>query len=81
MLNLVCSQRYAAAAAAQSLQSCLALCDPMNRNPPGPSVHGTLPAKTLEGVAMPSSRLKVCRYAYGEMYSLKYIQEKLRDKV
>ena len=28
------------AAAAQSLQSCLTLCDPMDRSPPGSSVHG-----------------------------------------
>ena len=32
-----------------------ALCDPMDSNPPGPSVHGILQARTLEWVAMPSS--------------------------
>ena len=36
---------------AKPLQSCLTLCDPMNCNPPGSSVH-----ETLEWVAMPSSR-------------------------
>ena len=37
-------------------QSCLTLCDPMNCSPPGSSVHGILQARTLEWVAMPSSR-------------------------
>ena len=32
------------------------LCDPMNHNPPGSSVHGILQARMLEWVAMPSSR-------------------------
>ena len=42
---------------AQPLQSCLALCDPMNCSPPpGSSVHGILQVRILEGVAMPSSR-------------------------
>ena len=37
-------------------QSCLTLCDPMDCSPPGSSVHGTHQARTLEWVAMPSSR-------------------------
>ena len=41
---------------AKSLQSCLTLCDPMDCSLPGSSVHGMLQAKTLEWVAMPSSR-------------------------
>ena len=41
---------------AKSLQSCLTLCDPMDCNPPGSSVHGILQAGILEWVAMPSSR-------------------------
>ena len=41
---------------AKSLQSCLTLRDPMNCTPPGFSVHGTLQARILKGVAMPSSR-------------------------
>ena len=41
---------------AKSLQSCLTLCDPMDRSPPGSSVHGILQARILEGVAMPVSR-------------------------
>ena len=41
---------------AQSLQSCLILCDPMNCNPPGFSVYGIFQARILERVTMPSSR-------------------------
>ena len=37
-------------------QSCPTLCDPMDCSPPGSSVHGLLQARTLEWVAMPSSR-------------------------
>ena len=37
-------------AAAQLLQLCLSLCDPMDCSPPGPSVHGILQAKILEWV-------------------------------
>ena len=33
---------------AQSLQSCLTLCDPMDCSLPGSSVHGILQAKILE---------------------------------
>ena len=40
----------------QSLQSCPTLCNPKDCSPPGPSVHGTLQARILEWVAMPSSR-------------------------
>ena len=36
------------AAAAKSLQSCLALCDPIDGSPPGSSVHGILQARVLE---------------------------------
>ena len=32
----------------KSLQSCPTLCNPMDRNPPGSSVHGILHAKMLE---------------------------------
>ena len=37
-------------------QSCLTLCNHMDFNPPGFSVHGILQARILEWVAMPSSR-------------------------
>ena len=36
---------------AKSLQSCPALCDPMDGSPPGSSVHGILQASTLKWVA------------------------------
>ena len=37
-------------------QMCLTLCDPMDRNPPGSSVHGILQARILEWVAILFSR-------------------------
>ena len=40
----------AAAAAAKLLQSCPALCDPIDGNPPGSTVPGILQARTLEWV-------------------------------
>ena len=45
-----------AAAAVKSLQSCPTLCDLMDCSPPDSSVCGILQAKTLQWVAMPSSR-------------------------
>ena len=41
-----------AAAAAKSLQSCLNLCGPIDRSPPGFSIPGILQARTLEWVAI-----------------------------
>ena len=41
---------------AESLQVCLTLCDSMDYSPPGSSVHGILQGRTLEWVAVPSSR-------------------------
>ena len=38
------------------IQSCPTLCDPVDCSPPGSSVPGILQARTLEWVAMPSSR-------------------------
>ena len=46
----------AAAAAAKSLQLCLTLCDPIDGSPPGSPIPGILQARTLEWVAVPSSR-------------------------
>ena len=37
-------------------QLCPALCGPVDCSLPGSSVHGILQARTLEGVAMPSSK-------------------------
>ena len=41
---------------ANSLQSCLTLCDPMDCSPPGSSVHGVFQARILQWFAIPSSR-------------------------
>ena len=41
-----------AAAAAKSLQSCPALCNPIDGSPPGSSVPGILQTRTLEWVAI-----------------------------
>jgi len=46
------SYAAAAAAAAKSLQSCPALCDPIDGSPLGSSVPGILQARTLEQVAI-----------------------------
>ena len=40
----------------KATQSCLTLCDPMDRSPPGLSVHGILKEGLLDWVAIPSSR-------------------------
>jgi len=45
----------AAAAAAESLQSCPTLCNPIDGSPPGSPVPGILQARTLEWVAISSS--------------------------
>ena len=42
-------------AATKSLQSCPALCDPIDGSPPGPTVPRILQARTLEWVAISSS--------------------------
>ena len=47
---------YAAAVAAKSLQSCPTLCNPIDSSPPGSAILGILQARTLAGVAMPSSK-------------------------
>ena len=47
---------YVAAAAAKSLQSCPTLCDPTDGSPPGSPVPGILQARTLEWVAISSSK-------------------------
>ena len=41
-----------AAAAAKSLQSCLTLCDPIDRSPPGSPIPGIFQARVLEWVAI-----------------------------
>ena len=46
------SDTAAAAAAAESLQSCPTLCDPIDSSPPGSTVPGILQERTLEWVAI-----------------------------
>ena len=51
-LTCICSVH----AYARSRFSHVQLCNPVDRSPPVSSVHGILPARILEWVAMPSSR-------------------------
>ena len=46
------SHQQCAAAAANSLQSCPTLCDPIDGSPPGSLIPGILQARTLEWVAI-----------------------------
>ena len=46
------TSKWAAAAAAKSLQSCRILCDPTDGSPPGSAIPGILQARTLEWVAI-----------------------------
>ena len=48
----VCNSVPGAAAAAKSLQSYLALCDPIESSPPDSAIPGILQARTLEWVAI-----------------------------
>ena len=48
--------RYCCAVLCLVAQSCPTLCNPMDCNLPGSSVHGILQARILEWIAMPSSR-------------------------
>ena len=48
--------KWHATAAAKSLQSCPALCDPIDGSPAGSPVPGILQARTLEWVAISFSR-------------------------
>ena len=50
--------RMQPAAAAKSLQSCLTLCDTIDSSPPGSPVPGILQTRTLEWVAIVSSRMQ-----------------------
>ena len=50
--NQLAAAAAAASAAANSLQSCPALCDPIDSSPTGSSIPGILQAKILEWVAI-----------------------------
>ena len=51
-LCIVCLLQRTAAGAAESLQSCPTLCDPIDGSPPGSPIPGILQARTLEWVAI-----------------------------
>ena len=55
---------------AQLLQLCLTLCDPMDRSPPGSSVHGISRVRILEWVATPFSRGSLPRESPGMLLAL-----------
>ena len=59
---VTCIQSSAAAAAAKSLQSCPAPCDPRDGSPPGSPVPGTLQARTLEWVAISFSNASPSKF-------------------
>ena len=56
--SIICfsSATFTSGVHAQSLRSCLTLCDPTDCSLPGSSLHGILLARIPEWVAMPSSR-------------------------
>ena len=56
MQNQEVKKHLAAAAAAESLQSCPTLCDPIDGSPRGSPVPGILQARTLEWVAISFSK-------------------------
>ena len=64
----------ASAAAVKSLQSCPTLCDPIDGSPPGSPIPGFLQARTLDWVAISSSRawkwkLKVKSLSHVRLFS------------
>ena len=59
----------AAAAAAKSLQSCPALCSPIDGSPPGSSIHGIFQARVLERAAISFSD-SVSLYRVFPIYSI-----------
>ena len=56
---------------AKALQSCLTLCDPMDRSPPGSSVHSTLQARILEWAAISLSNEREMKMTLGMKMTLK----------
>ena len=52
LVSLKVEQEGYAAAAAELLQSCPTLCDPIDSSPPGSPVLGILQARTLDWVAI-----------------------------
>ena len=62
----------AAAAVAKSLQSCPALCDPIDGSHPGSSIPGILQASILEWVAISFSN--ACMLVWDKVYRCKFIR-------
>ena len=71
----------AAAAAAESLQLCPTLCDPIDGSPPGSAVPGILLARTLEWVAISFSNAMHACYLMPFHNSIrsfkKYVKQRL----
>ena len=59
MTTLLCWYAAAAAAAAKLLQSCPTVCDPIDGNPPGSPVPGSLQARLLEWGAIAFSNISM----------------------
>ena len=57
---LSCIWLFAACVCVCVAQLCLTLCSPMDYSPPGSSVHEILQARTLECIAIPSSKGSSC---------------------
>ena len=60
-LESSCCNYIIPAAAAESLQSCPTLCDPIDGSPPGSPVPGILQARTLEWVVISFSNAWKCK--------------------
>ena len=58
---------------AKLIQSCPTLCDPMDCSQPDSPLPGTLPARILEWVVMPSSSIYTYIYVYIYIYIYMYI--------
>ena len=59
-----------AAAAANSLQSCPTLCNPLDGSPPGSPVPGILQARTLERLVLTKYPQQIC--SVGDQYNYGY---------
>ena len=77
IMVLICVCLMTKDAAAKSLQSCLALCDPIDRNPPGSPVLGILQARLLEwGVITFSEWLRMLGLFSWTCWIFEYLQRK-----
>ena len=58
----MCAARQPKMGEMKVAQSCLTLRDPMDRSPPGLSIHGVFQARALEGVAIAFSKIHTTIY-------------------